>query len=250
MNDTTQPESIVWPPLTTSHALSVQSSVTATAYRVADRIHSLADHEIGRAAHTERPEALRGSVDVQHCHVLVLVEPYDLGSVHCLVTQRHSAPQPGKGSTTTGCPERRVGRGREEGRGGAATPGRCEPGGRGGRSARARGEGREGRGGEGGRGAEQPCDKRHVTQPRDLTTIVVRKTMQGQYLRSEAPLMTWKLVTMFPLASQMNPDPDPCGTSRTSRVKASLLQNNHTPRASKDKQRLPGRQCCLLEHPG
>lgn len=47
---------------------------------------------------------------------------------------------------------------------------------------------------------------------------------QVQYLRSDAPLMTWKLVTMLPFESQMNPDPDPCGTSSTSSVKASLLQ--------------------------
>src|SRR5258706_8424747 len=29
-----------------------------------------------------------------------------------------------------------------------------------------------------------------------------------------APAMTWKLVTMCPSRSQMNPDPEPCGTSK------------------------------------
>ena len=44
-------------------------------------------------------------------------------------------------------------------------------------------------------------------------------------LRSDAPQITWKLVTMWPLLSQTNPDPDPCGTSSTSSVNASCLQH-------------------------
>jgi hypothetical protein len=38
---------------------------------------------------------------------------------------------------------------------------------------------------------------------------------------SEAPLMTWKLVTTWPASSQMRPEPVPRGTENTLRVQKS-----------------------------